>query len=107
MNQAKRSKVRNIPSASSNYFILQTLCSSSNVPNASDSKEKWPQFKHFMMRVAQSCEDMLLYCSYGGNIENCYQIFNTVLTDEGICCNFNGVHPKFLVKEYKYVNAVF
>lgn len=101
MNQAKRSAVRFIPSTSPKYFILQTLCSNSNVPNVSDSKEKWPRFRQFMMDVAQSCEDMLLYCSYGGNEQNCYQIFNTILTDEGLCCNFNGVHPKLLVKDLK------
>lgn len=101
MNQAQRSTVQRIPSSPSNYFILQTLCSSSNVQNASNSKGKWPQFRNFMIEVAQACKDMLLYCSYGGNVHDCYKLFNTILTDEGLCCNFNGVHPKYLVRDYK------
>ncbi len=47
---------------------------------------------------------MMISCTYGGFEFNCTEIFITVLTDEGLCCVFNGVHKKFIAKsEYKSV----
>lgn len=40
---------------------------------------------------------MLIACRYGGVNVNCMDIFNSVLTDSGLCCIFNGVHRKFLM----------
>lgn len=48
-------------------------------------------------KVTQPCESMLVACKYGGNDVECMDIFNSVLTDGGVCCIFNGVHRKFLM----------
>lgn len=48
-------------------------------------------------KVTQPCESMLVACKYGGNDVKCMDIFNSVLTDGGVCCIFNGVHRKFLM----------
>lgn len=46
---------------------------------------------------------MLISCRYGGSEYPCMEIFNSILTDEGLCCIFNGVHEEFLVKdEFRY-----
>lgn len=41
---------------------------------------------------------MFISCIYGGFEYNCTDIFVTVLTDEGLCCTFNGVNKKFIAK---------
>lgn len=48
--------------------------------------------------MSQACEDMLISCIYGGSEYNCTDLFVTVLTDEGLCCTFNGVNKKFIAK---------
>lgn len=44
---------------------------------------------------------MLLRCSYGMQTLDCMEIFEMVLTDEGICCTFNSVSQKFLLKNVR------
>lgn len=58
-------------------------------------------------KVSQPCEQMMLYCRYGTETFECLVLFNSVLTDEGLCCIFNGIHPKFLLKSYKLVKSSF
>lgn len=53
---------------------------------------------HWLIQVSQSCEDMLISCIYGGSEYNCTDLFVTVLTDEGLCCTFNGVNKRFIAK---------
>lgn len=102
MNQAKKSAVTGISKDSPRYSILQRLCADSIQFNESDARvEKWSRFSQFMLDVAQSCNAMLLMCRYGGDVYNCSDLFNTILTDEGLCCIFNGVHPRYLLREYR------
>lgn len=42
---------------------------------------------------------MLMDCRFGIHTFNCSEYFNTVLTDDGLCCNFNALHPSFRFKE--------
>lgn len=57
------------------------------------------------MKVSQPCEEMLVSCQYGGIEYDCMKLFNSVLTDGGLCCNFNGLHKKFMSKSnYKYLS---
>lgn len=53
-------------------------------------------FKTTLLEVSQPCDKMLQYCSFGSKEENCSQIFNTVLTDDGLCCTFNAVDDQFM-----------
>lgn len=50
-----------------------------------------------MCQITQPCEDMLVACQYGGIDMDCMNIFNAILIDGGLCCNFNGVHRKFMM----------
>lgn len=71
------------------------------MPSAVDSNGTWSDHRQFLSDVSQSCDDMIIECSYGGTEYACNQIFYTVLTDEGLCCIFNGVHQKFLVQDFQ------
>jgi Amiloride-sensitive sodium channel len=41
---------------------------------------------------------MLLSCTYANTKVNCGEVFESSLTDEGLCCKFNGVHASLLSK---------
>lgn len=58
--------------------------------------------------MSQPCESMLIKCRYGAIDYECAKLFNSVLTDEGLCCIFNGVHKRFIMKEeYKLFSFLF
>ncbi|XP_073828623.1 pickpocket protein 28-like [Musca autumnalis] len=41
---------------------------------------------------------MLIGCNFGGVDYNCADIFRTIVTDEGLCCVFNKLDPKYMYK---------
>lgn len=105
MNQAKKSAVKEIPYYSIDYSLVQSLCTQSVDENITIPKPgKWPDFKRVLEKVSQSCEDMLIWCSYGGIEYDCMDIFSSILTDEGLCCIFNGLSRRFTMKDkYRFV----
>ncbi|XP_034102297.2 pickpocket protein 28 [Drosophila albomicans] len=60
----------------------------------------WKYFKALLVDVAQPCDEMLLYCSFGSRREMCSMIFKSSLTDDGLCCTFNALDPSFLFRNY-------
>lgn len=48
--------------------------------------------------MAPSCENMLSYCEFGHKSFNCSKMFRRILTDDGLCCNFNGIGSNFMMK---------
>ncbi|XP_075158001.1 pickpocket protein 28-like [Haematobia irritans] len=48
--------------------------------------------------ISQPCEEMIIACNYGALDYNCKDIFRTIVTDEGLCCVFNKLHPEFMYK---------
>lgn len=40
---------------------------------------------------------MIVFCEYGGLEYDCSLIFETILTDDGVCCIFNPVHKKYVI----------
>ncbi|XP_063230511.1 pickpocket protein 28-like [Bacillus rossius redtenbacheri] len=58
----------------------------------------WETVKKFMVKVSQSCSEMFKLCSYAGQTRNCEELFNTALTDDGLCCVFNQVNRKQLFR---------
>lgn len=104
MNKARLSVVRNYTKGSFEASMLQNFCldeyakdATTNVSNG----EQWSVFKHFLQDISQPCSEMLVMCRYAMEEFKCMEVFETVLTDEGLCCIFNGVHPAFLYKTYK------
>lgn len=51
--------------------------------------------------MSQPCSQMLVNCRFASHTGPCMELFNTVLTDDGLCCTFNGVHPGFLLQKYE------
>lgn len=81
----------------SQSFIKRELFASFN--DIHDNK-----FKSFStIQVAPPCENMLLYCEYGRVKFKCMMKFRKILTDDGLCCIFNGVHRNTLMNAaYKF-----
>uniref|UniRef100_A0A1A9WF90 RNA helicase n=1 Tax=Glossina brevipalpis TaxID=37001 RepID=A0A1A9WF90_9MUSC len=106
LNQARKSRVQSIARSSSNFSLLLSLCNqASNDANVS-SGGTWKDFKAILTEVAQPCNEMLVHCSFGSRIENCSRIFRTILTDDGLCCTFNALDPKYLLKNYSEDNLL-
>ncbi|XP_030378904.1 pickpocket protein 28 [Scaptodrosophila lebanonensis] len=99
LNQALRSRVKRISRSSTNYSLLMSLCDQGGDLTISYIGT-WKYFKAILVEVAQPCNDMLLYCSFGAKQENCSVIFNSVLTDDGLCCTFNALDPIYLFRNY-------
>lgn len=49
---------------------------------------------------------MIKLCKFGMNTINCDTAFSSVLTDEGLCCSFNAVHPRLLFKNFEQQDHV-
>lgn len=85
MNQAVKSVVKTMSTNSEDYSVVQSLCATAVDENVTNSVAgKWTTFQKLLVKVSQSCEEMLISCVYGGIEFNCTDVFVTVLTDEGI-----------------------
>ncbi|XP_053965737.1 pickpocket protein 28 [Anastrepha ludens] len=101
MNQVCASRVAHYKADSKEGALLKLLC---NEEAFSDEKlMDEPNFKNnnlsipaFLQQHAQPCSRMVLSCTIGSVVLNCSDIFHEVMTDEGLCCVFNILHPKFL-----------
>ncbi|XP_061941386.1 pickpocket protein 28-like [Apis cerana] len=101
MNNAKKDEAIRINSGNitRKKLLLEDMCkfeNSSMIFDFDESAITWDNILHFMINVTQSCSEMLHLCKWHGNITECEKIFNPTLTDEGLCCNFNSVHRKYL-----------
>ncbi len=54
-----------------------------------------------LRNFSQSCSDMILFCIWLGETENCTKLFQKVETDYGFCCTFNTI-PLSLLKRHEY-----
>ncbi|XP_029404443.2 pickpocket protein 28 [Bactrocera dorsalis] len=104
LNQASKSKVQGIPTSyyrqNLNYSLLMSLCGQNQLGESYNVRGTWANFKTILKAVAQPCDEMLLYCSYGAKQENCSVIFNSALTDDGLCCTFNALDPIFMQRNF-------
>lgn len=111
MNQAKNSIANNIQDDSLDSQLLQSVCNLEAQLNLNSSSSaaarnekfigKWPQFRNFLVNISQPCKEMLKYCRFAMEEENCMDIFLSVLTDEGLCCTFNILHPRYMFYHQK------
>ncbi|XP_001355676.3 pickpocket protein 28 [Drosophila pseudoobscura] len=99
LNQALLSRVQRISRSSSNFSLLMGLCDQGGDLTISYIGT-WKYFKAILVEVAQPCDEMLLYCSFGSRQEQCTMLFNSILTDDGLCCNFNALDPSYLIRNY-------
>ncbi|XP_023245644.1 pickpocket protein 28-like, partial [Copidosoma floridanum] len=98
MNNAKRSVAEKIIEENDplQKFYLEDICNFKNgtfqfFQKFDGSKEagSWESIYQFLLNVSQSCSQMMYYCEWSGNETSCSELFNPVLTDEGLCCRFN------------------
>lgn len=101
MNQVKKSYAKTRKTQRSK-LMLESICSQgdglSNETNAADGK--WSFVREFLLNASQRCDKMIQLCKFGNEEFDCSSGFRSVLTDEGLCCTFNSVHPKFMFKGF-------
>lgn len=102
MNQARRDVVDTFAPGSNDALLMRSMCGRRNasaiLEHASDTS--WRYFQKFLRKVSRPCVDVLVTCRFGTRTYPCVHLFDTVLTDEGVCCIFNGVHQRFLLQNY-------
>lgn len=108
MNQVKKSYAvsRKTLRAKS---MLESICSQDDAALHNETTTvdgKWSYAKEFLTNGSQPCEQMIQQCKFGMQTFECSQGFRSVMTDEGLCCTFNAIHPKLLLKGYN-ANAFF
>ncbi|XP_058977979.1 pickpocket protein 28-like [Musca domestica] len=99
MNKAYKAKIQNFTTDSVEYAIIQMLCKRKVNVTVADTIQDWSSLNQFISDISQPCEKMLVSCRFGGMAYDCLRIFHPIVTDEGHCCAFNMVHPKFLYTE--------
>ncbi|XP_061388754.1 pickpocket protein 28-like, partial [Musca vetustissima] len=103
MNQVMYSKVVNYTKGSKEDALLQYLCYSeiaydSKKANLKEFKNNDLELAKFIIAHSQPCSRMMIACIIGSVAYNCSELFREVVTDEGLCCAFNTLHPNFLYK---------
>ncbi|XP_054087732.1 pickpocket protein 28-like [Zeugodacus cucurbitae] len=84
---------------SKEYSFVKLLCKMEPNITVLDGVKDWSSINDFILNTSQSCERMLLKCTFGGVEYNCTELFHPVIMDEGFCCTFNTLNPV-----YKYSN---
>lgn len=67
-----------------------------NINKMRDPKGVEAELAFKMLRlVAPKCEDYLLSCKWNSQTTKCNHLFKLTLTDNGLCCTFNGVEARY------------
>lgn len=73
---------------STEHAILKSICygeyTNVTINNTEDANIEWSTVRQYLLDVSQPCQEMLQTCRFGGEAINCMNLFDTVLTDEGI-----------------------
>ncbi|XP_012159624.2 pickpocket protein 28-like [Ceratitis capitata] len=100
LNQVYKAKAQQFAVDSVDHTMIQTICKrDANVSKVNAIKD-WRNFRNLIKDISPPCSKMILKCKYGGTNFNCSEIFRPILTDNGVCCSFNMVDPKFMYREY-------
>ncbi|OAD59290.1 Sodium channel protein Nach, partial [Eufriesea mexicana] len=101
MNNVRKSEATRIIAGNDiqEKLLLEDMCDMENNQSTTyfnKSTITWESIMDFLINTSQPCKDMLHLCKWHGNVTDCEKIFNPTMADEGICCNFNSVHKKYL-----------
>lgn len=102
MNQVKKNFAESLRSEK-DKVILDSICTQGDSLNNDDDEieGKWSYIREFLLNASQPCEEMINLCKFGMATIDCDKSFSSVLTDEGLCCTFNAVHPRLLFNEFE------
>lgn len=101
MNQVKKTFKETLTQERDKIFLDSICTQGDSLDNETENFEgKWPYVKQFLLHASQSCEIMLKMCRFGTKMIKCEQNFTSVLTDEGLCCTFNAIHPKLMFNDF-------
>lgn len=102
MNQVRKDFAARLKSRK-DKVILDSICTQGDGLDNEDAniEGKWSYIRDFLLNSSQPCEDMITDCKFGMQNFDCDKSFSSVLTDEGLCCSFNAVHPRLLFKEFE------
>uniref|UniRef100_A0A182YAL4 Uncharacterized protein n=1 Tax=Anopheles stephensi TaxID=30069 RepID=A0A182YAL4_ANOST len=89
MNQVRREVAERIEERTLEQTVLQSICSIDGDYNVTQYEGKWSAVKKLLLSSTQPCSGMLKACRYAKQREKCSEIFQSVFTDEGLCCTFN------------------
>ncbi|XP_053669881.1 pickpocket protein 28 [Anopheles nili] len=89
MNQVRREAAERIEEHTLEQTVLQSICSIDGDFNVTQYEGKWSAVKKLLLSATQPCSGMLKACRYAKQPEKCTEIFQSVFTDEGLCCSFN------------------
>lgn len=102
MNQVKKSFGENLTGRAEQ--IRDVMCEQGDSRNDESQpvEGNWSYIRQFLINSSQKCEEMLKDCKFGTKNIDCKlrRNFEKVLTDDGLCCTFNGIHPQLLFKQY-------
>ncbi|XP_060517750.1 pickpocket protein 28-like [Cylas formicarius] len=107
MNQAKNSEAERILREGSNIEkkLLDDSCNGNATFNDNEHIS-WEDLRNFLVRVGNSCSDMLKFCQWGSQKLDCEMAFNNDLTDEGLCCSFNRLPPEKIFRNWKDIGIL-
>lgn len=102
MNQVRKNFAAGLKTEK-DKVILDSICTQGDSLENEDAdiEGKWSYIREFLLNSSQPCEEMITLCKFGMQMIDCDKSFSSVLTDEGLCCTFNAVHPSLLFNEFE------
>ncbi|KAH8325081.1 hypothetical protein KR074_008479, partial [Drosophila pseudoananassae] len=73
-------------------------------PLLSELNPPYENITQTLIHMSVRIDEMASLCHWKGRVYYCFKIFNYVPTDEGICYQFNGMHPKDIYRDVKYIS---
>ncbi|XP_055371678.1 pickpocket protein 28-like [Condylostylus longicornis] len=107
VNQVLKSKVESLLNNSFKGSLVLELCNQENDIDAEklgnlNFTTSVKDFEDFFVQVSQPCHKLVTHCVFGGVKQNCTEIFQPLITDEGLCCTFNKLHTGFFFKKKNF-----
>lgn len=100
---ARASVVSKFTDNSIESIWLENICydqhdnTSTKRDESSNGSSEWNIFRKYLLKISQPCSQMLLMCRYALDTFKCMELFDTVLSDEGLNGYFFQLFFNFLL----------
>uniref|UniRef100_A0A182UKS5 Pickpocket n=1 Tax=Anopheles melas TaxID=34690 RepID=A0A182UKS5_9DIPT len=98
MNQLRREAAERIEQNTLEQTVLQSICLLDGDFNDTQFDGKWSEVKQMLLSATQPCSALLKGCRYAKQPERCSEIFQSIFTDEGLCCTFNTLDTVYMFR---------